>query len=62
MNRWQTDEAAKLRLEALTRLGNGLGDYYGDVMKEVIPDRFTDLWRRLAAPTGRDLEKRRSKN
>jgi hypothetical protein len=52
----QTDEAAKLRREALTHVGNGLGDYYGDVLKEVIPDTLTDLLRHLAAPTEQDTE------
>jgi hypothetical protein len=52
----RTDEAAKLRREALTHVGNGLGDYYGDVLKEVIPDSLTDLLRHLAAPTERDPE------
>jgi hypothetical protein len=52
----RTDEATKLRREALTHVGNSLGEYYGDVLKEVIPDRFTDLLRHLAAPTERDPE------
>ena len=52
----RTDEAANLRREALTRVGSGLGEYYGDVLKEVIPDRFADLLRHLAAPTERDRE------
>jgi hypothetical protein len=51
-----TDEAAKLRREALTHVGNRLGDYYGDVLKEGIPDRLTNLLRHLAAPTERDPE------
>jgi hypothetical protein len=53
MNGLQTDEAAKLRREALMHVGNRLGDYYSDVMKENIPNRLTDLLRRLvAAKTG----------
>jgi hypothetical protein len=32
------NEAAKLRREILMRVGNGLGIYYGDVLKEAIPD------------------------
>ena len=52
----RTDEAAKLRREALTHVGNSLGDYYCDVLKEVIPDTLTDLLRHLAAPTEQDTE------
>ena len=47
----QTNEAAKLRQEILMRVGNGLGIYYGDVLKEAIPDQFTELLRRLVATT-----------
>ena len=48
MNGFQTNEAAKLRREILTRVGNGLGIYYGDVLKETIPDRFAELLRLVA--------------
>ena len=41
MNGFQTNEAAKLRREILMRVGNGLGNYYGDV----------ELLRRLVATT-----------
>jgi hypothetical protein len=51
MNGFRTNEAAKLRREILTRVGNGLGIYYGDVLKEAIPDQFTELLRRLVATT-----------
>jgi hypothetical protein len=52
MNGLQADEAEKLRREALIRVGDGLRDhYYGDVLKEVIPNRVTDLLRRLVATT-----------
>jgi len=47
----QTNEAAKLRREILKRVGNGLGIYYGDVLKEAIPDQFTELLRGLVATT-----------
>jgi hypothetical protein len=30
--------------------------YYGDVLKEAIPDRFTELLRRLVATTEADRE------
>jgi len=46
----QADEAEKLRREALVRVGDGLRDLYLDVLKEDIPDRLTDLLRRLVAP------------
>ena len=51
INGLQTNEAAKLRREILMRVGNGLGIYYGDVLKEAIPDQFTELLRRLVATT-----------
>jgi hypothetical protein len=50
MNGPQVDEAKKLRREALVRVGDGLRDLYRDVLKEDIPDRLTDLLRRLVAP------------
>ena len=46
----QADEAEKLRREALVLVGDGLRDLYRDVLKEDIPDRLTDLLRRLVAP------------
>jgi hypothetical protein len=51
MNGLQTNEPAKLRREMLIRVGNGLGIYYGDVLKEAIPDQFAELLRRLVATT-----------
>jgi Anti-sigma factor NepR len=51
INGLQTNEVAKLRREILMRVGNGLGIYYGDVLKEAIPDQFTELLRRLVATT-----------
>ena len=42
-------EAEKLRRNTLMHLGNSLGDYYGRVLQEAMPDRLTDLLRRLAA-------------
>jgi len=45
----QADEAEKLRREALIKVGKGLRDYYGDGLKEVIPNRLTDLLRRVVA-------------
>jgi len=50
MNGPQVDEAKKLRREALIRVGDGLRDHYGDVLKEDMPNRLTDLLRRLVAP------------
>ena len=49
MNGLQADEAEKLRREALINVGKGLRDYYGDGLKEVIPNRLTDLLRRVVA-------------
>jgi len=46
----QADKAEKLQREALIAVGNGLRDHYGDVLKEDIPKRLTDLLRRLVAP------------
>ena len=48
MNGLQINEPAKLRREILMRVGNGLGIYYGDVLKETIPDRFAELLRLVA--------------
>jgi Anti-sigma factor NepR len=49
MNGLQADEIEKLRREALIKVGNGLRDHYGDVLKEDIPNRLTDLLRRVVA-------------
>ena len=56
MSGLHTNEAAKLRREILMRVGNGLGIHYGDVLKEPIPDRFTELLRRLVATTEAESE------
>jgi hypothetical protein len=45
-----TDEPETLRRETLIHIGNGLSDYYADVLEEAIPDRVTDLLRLLVAP------------
>jgi hypothetical protein len=50
MNGPKVDEAEKLRREALIRVGDGLRDRYGNVLNEDIPNRLTDLLRRLVAP------------
>ena len=50
MNGPQAHDAEKLRREALIAVGNGLRDHYGDVLKDDIPKRLTDLLRRLVAP------------
>jgi len=50
MNGPRADEAEKLRGEALVRVGDGLRGHYGNVLKEDIPNRLTDLLRRLVAP------------
>ena len=34
------------------RVGNGLGIYYGDVLKEAIPDQFAELTLRMALARG----------
>jgi len=47
MSGLQPDEAEKLRREALIKAGKGLRDHYGDILKEVIPNRLTDLLRRV---------------
>jgi hypothetical protein len=47
MNDLQDDEAEVLRRQALILIGNCLRDYCGDVMKEGIPNRLTDLLQRL---------------
>jgi hypothetical protein len=52
----QADEAEKLRREALVRVGDGLRDLYRDVLKEGIPDRLTNLLRRLVAPNDAGCE------
>jgi len=44
--------AEKLRREALMQIGNGLREYYSDVLKEAIPNQLTDLLRRLVAVNG----------
>ena len=56
MNGSEADEAEKLRREALARVGDGLRDHYGNVLNEDIPNRLTDLLRRLVAPTGAGWE------
>jgi Anti-sigma factor NepR len=55
MNVAQT-EAEKLRRATLICVGNGLRDYYGDDLKEVIPGRFTELLQRLDGSTKADSE------
>jgi len=50
MNGSQADDGEKLRREALIAVGDGLRDHYGDVLKEDMPQRLTDLLRRLVAP------------
>jgi hypothetical protein len=57
----QADEAEELRRAALIAVGNGLRDHYGDVLKEEIPKRLTDLLRRLVAPNEAGGEEQRSK-
>jgi hypothetical protein len=47
MNVEQADEAEELRRVTLKRVGGGLRDYYGDVSKEAIPNRFNDPLRRV---------------
>jgi hypothetical protein len=49
MNGLQAEEPEELRREALMKVGQGLGDHYGDVFKEIIPNRLTDLLRRVVA-------------
>jgi hypothetical protein len=44
MNGSQADETEKLRREALIGVGDSLRDRYGDVLKEDIPNRLTDLF------------------
>jgi hypothetical protein len=43
----QTDEAERIRRANLISVGNDLRGYYGDLLKEAIPSRFTDLLQRL---------------
>ena len=61
MNGPRADEAQKFRREALVRVGDGLRDLYRDVLKEGIPDRLTNLLRRLVAPNEARGEEQRSK-
>ena len=56
MNVAQTDEAERLRRATLICVGNGLRDYYGDDLKEVIPGRFAELLQRLDRSTKADSE------
>jgi Anti-sigma factor NepR len=49
MNGLEANEAEKLQREALIKVGEGLRDHYGEVLKEVIPNRLTDLLRRVVA-------------
>jgi hypothetical protein len=44
--------AEKLRREALMQIGNGLREYYSDVLKEAIPNQLADLLQRLVAVNG----------
>ena len=50
MNGLQVEEAEKLRREALIWVGDRLRDHYSDLLKEALPNRLTDLLRRLVAP------------
>jgi hypothetical protein len=50
MNGLLSDQAEKLRRGVLIQVGDGLREHYGDVLKEAIPNRLTDLLRRLVAP------------
>ena len=50
MNGPNVNEAEKLRREVLIRVGDGLRDHYGHVLKEDMPNRLTGLLRRLVAP------------
>jgi hypothetical protein len=52
MNGPQADETEKLRREALIGVGDGLRDRHGDVLKEDIPNRLTDLLRLKGAKIG----------
>ena len=61
MNGPQADETEKLRREALIGVGDCLRDRHGDVLKEDIPNRLTDLLRRLVAPNEARGEEQRSK-
>jgi len=56
MNGPKVDEAEKLRRVALIRVGDGLRDRYGNVLNEDIPNRLTELLRRLVAPNEADGE------
>jgi len=56
MNGPKVNEAEKLRRVALIRVGDGLRDRYGNVLNEDIPNRLTELLRRLVAPNEADGE------
>jgi Anti-sigma factor NepR len=58
----QTDEAEKLRRESLTQVGNGLRDYYGNDLEEVIPGRLTELLQRLDESTKAECENHQKRN
>ena len=56
MNGPKVNEAEKLRRVALIRVGDVLRDRYGNVLNEDIPNRLTELLRRLVAPNEADGE------
>jgi Anti-sigma factor NepR len=47
----QTDGAERIRRANLKSVGNDLRGYYGDLLKEAIPSRLTDLLQRLDEST-----------
>jgi len=61
MNGLQSDEAEKLRREALIQVGKGLRGHYVDVLKEAMPNPLTDLLPRLVAPCEAGCREERSK-
>jgi hypothetical protein len=51
MNVEQADEGTPAGdLNASATVGDSVRDYYGDVSKEAIPNRFNDLLRRFTCP------------
>jgi hypothetical protein len=62
MNVAQTDEAEEMRRATLTCVGNGLRDYYGNDLEEVIPGRLTDLLQRLDESTKAECENHEKRN